>query len=289
MKALLAGYGGIGKNVYYPELKKLGYDVFLLDPAIDNADYSDVSSITDSFDLAVVSTPNFTHELIANHLAAKGTKRIFVEKPGVVNTDAWVKLNKAHPVTQFHLVKNNLYRESYGEVLSLAKEKELIGVDILWYNKNRIPNPGSWFTTSKLAFGGVSHDLMPHIYCFAAKIFGIETILSTHIDKMSYQRWALENISNTDYGTVTPNGIFDVGDTAMATAIIDGVTVKMAASWKEGYDKQSITLFFRDGSTYEWEFGLCPAEAYGIMLQDTLPSYYLDIDIHLFLEGFNGN
>lgn len=289
MKALLAGYGGIGKNVYYSELKKLGYDVYLLDPAIDNADYSNASDVNDAFDLAVISTPNFTHQEIADHLAAKGTRRIFVEKPGVVNSDAWQKLHRDHANTQFHLVKNNLYRESYGDVLSLFQEKEVIGVDILWYNKNRIPSPGSWFTNFELAFGGVSHDLMPHMYCLAAKVFGTEQMLSSIIGCTAYQRWALKDITNTDYGKVVPNGVFNVNDSAMATTFVNGISLKMAASWKEGYDKQSITLFFKDGSTYEWEFGLCPAEAYGVMLQDTESSYFIDMDIHIFLEGFNGN
>ena len=78
MKALLAGFGGIGANVYWPELNKLGYEVSILDAATPNANYRDVSQITTPFDIAVICTPNFTHSKIAEGLAATGTKRIFV-------------------------------------------------------------------------------------------------------------------------------------------------------------------------------------------------------------------
>jgi predicted dehydrogenase len=285
MKALLAGFGGIGKNVYYPELKNLGYDVDILDAYAADVHYNDIGQIGNAYDLGVVCTPNFTHESIAAHLAKVGTSRIFVEKPGVVNHNAWTKLNSEFPKTQFHVVKNNLYRDDYGQTLELANEKELIGLDVTWYNKNRIPNPGSWFTNKNLAFGGVSRDLMPHLYCFAAKILTFERFSRISLDCLAKQRWNLNQISNTDYGVVTPNGVYNVDDFATAEGL-DKISIRLTASWKEGYDKQSVTLFFKDGSTYEWEFGLCPAEAYGIMLQDTTSSRFMDDDLHLLLEEF---
>ena len=103
-----------------------------------------------------------------------------------------------------------------------------------------------------------------------------------------FQRWGMHNITSTDYGVVTPSGIYDVDDIAQAATVTkDNISLRMTASWKEGYDKQSITLFFRDGTTYEWNFGLCPAAAYGVMLQDTTNTYDMDIQIHEFLEAFD--
>ena len=286
MKALLAGYGGIGSNVYYPELKKLGYEVDILDSNVSDVSYKDVSEISEAYDLAVICTPNFTHGPIAEHLATTGTKRIFVDKPGVVDSWEWSRLRYRYVDTTFHLVKNNLYRDSYGEVLNFMKTKEVIGVDINWVNGNRIPNPGSWFTTKSLAFGGVSRDLMPHLYCFAVKLFGEDICKKSIFRQSSYQRWNMRTISSTDYGTVNVGGIYNVDDIASAATVIEGVSVKMYASWKEGFDKQSITLYFKDGTTYEWVFGLCPAEAYGKMLADTDDSFLLDLEIHKFLERF---
>jgi predicted dehydrogenase len=287
MKALLAGFGGIGANVYYPELQKIGYEVEVLDMAVPTATYKNVSEITQAYDLAVVCTPNFTHGPIAERLAELGTKHIFVDKPGLSDSWEWNRLRYKYTNTFFHLVKNNLYRDNYGEVLDLMKTKDVIGVDINWINNNRIPNPGSWFTTKARAFGGISRDLMPHLYCFAVKLFGEDVLKKTIFRQRSYQRWNMNTISSTDYGTVNIGGIYDVDDVALALAIVDGISVKLYAAWKEGYDKQSITLYFRDGTTYEWVFGLCPSEAYGKMLQDTTDEHMLDLEIHKFLERFD--
>ncbi len=286
MKALLAGFGGIGANVYFPELKKLGYEIDVLDAMTPNVTYKNLQDIKVAYDLAVVCTPNFTHQPIAEHLAMNGTKSIFVEKPGVVNSTEWWKMCSTYKSTKFHLVKNNLYRLDYGQTLEKFKTQDVIGIDINWINDNRIPNPGSWFTSEKLAFGGVSRDLMPHMYCFAVKILGQMTTAEIPYTQSTIQRWDLNSISSTDYGIVHPKGIYNVDDTAMAIGTIDEISVKMYASWKSGYDKQSVTLFFRDGTSYEWEFGLCPAEAYGVMLQDDSDSTKIDMDIHYFLESF---
>ena len=286
MKALLAGFGGIGANVYYPELKKLGYEVYILDAVARQANYKDVMQIYNAFDIAVVCTPNFTHSKIAERLAYTGTKQIFVEKPGVEDSLSWKNLCETYPNTKFHMVKNNMYRDSYGDIFN-HKDKELIGVDINWLNDNRIPNPGSWFTTKVRAYGGISRDLMPHLYCFAVKLFGLEAMKNAKIEQSCYQRWDLSSISTTDYGQVSANGIYNVDDNALVSTKIGNVSLRMNASWKEGYNKQSITLFFKDGTTYEWEFGLCPAEAYGKMLQDTTDTYDMDVQIHEFLERFN--
>lgn len=288
MKALLAGFGGIGSNVYFPELKKLGYDVSILDTVSVHAQFTDIVQIVDPYDIAVICTPNYTHEQIARHLAKTGTKRIFIEKPGLVSTGAWYRLCEDYKNTKFHLVKNNLYRDNYGDIFDLMRQKEVIGIDINWLNKNRIPNPGSWFTNKETAFGGISRDLMPHLYCFAVKLIGEEKLLKTGFFQGSYRRWGLDNITSTDYGTVYKNGVYNVDDIAQAATVVDNISLRMTASWKEGYDKQSITLFFKDGSTYEWEFGLCPAEAYGSMLQDTTDTTDLDLAIHTFLENFDG-
>ena len=116
MRALLAGFGGIGANVYYPELKKLGYDVDVLDAKVPDVQYTDVKQVQQAYDLAVVCTPNFTHEEIAATLASKGTEHIFIDKPGLQTERKWYKMCFQYPDTMFHLVKNNLYRADYGKL-----------------------------------------------------------------------------------------------------------------------------------------------------------------------------
>ena len=286
MKALLVGLGGIGANVYYPELQKLGYEIETVDERVSSATYKNINEVRSPYDISVVCTPNFTHAPIAKHILVTGTKTLYIEKPGVSTAQEWWDLSAKHRDARIHLVKNNLYRDSYGEVLSMLQGGKVIGVDINWINDNRIPNPGSWFTTKNLSFGGVSHDLMPHMYCFAVKMFGREAIADVNFKHMTMQRWNLENITSTDYGRVNRYGEYNVDDTAMAIGEVGNISLKLYASWKEGYNKQSITLYFSNGTTYEWEFGLCPAEAYGVMLQDNSDSLTLDMDIHRFLEDF---
>jgi predicted dehydrogenase len=285
MKALLVGMGGIGANVYYPELQKLGYNIDTLDARVPGTTYTDIREVRETYDLAVVCTPNHTHREIGEILAYRGVTDIFIEKPGVANSAEWVDMC-AYGGSRFHLVKNNLYRTSYGNILGQLASTDIIGVDINWLNDNRIPNPGGWSTTLDTALAGVSGDLMPHLYCFAVKMFGIEAVTSADFKQRCYKRWNMDLISQTDYGTVTPGGTYDVDDYATAMATINNIPVRLTASWKEGYDKQSITLFHRDGSTYEWTFGLCPAEAYGVMLSDIRDTGYLDTSMHIFLEGF---
>ena len=286
-KALIAGFGGIGSNVYYPELKSLGYSVDILDKVYTDSTFTDVTQIYDPYDIAVVATPNFTHANIASWLANYGTKHIFVEKPGVSNVKEWQWLCDEYKNTQFHLVKNNLYRDSYGEVMERINDPGINRIDILWMNNNRIPNPGSWFTDKGKSFGGVSKDLMPHLICFAIKMFGKDKILNTVFQQKVQQKWRLDQIDSTDYGTVYPDGIFNVDDAAYASTTINGIPLNLVCSWKEGYDKQSIVLYYEDGKTYEWHFGLCPANAYGKMLQDTSDSVNIDTYIHTFLDKFN--
>lgn len=286
MKALLAGFGGIGANVYYPELQKLGYEVDVLDLVAPTATFKNIQEVKEAYDIAVVCTPNYTHRPIAEHLAMNGTKSIFVEKPGLSTSQEWWDMCTAYKDTKFHLVKNNLYRAEYGGVLEMMKIKDVIGIDIQWISDNRIPSPGSWFTTQKTAFGGVSRDLMPHLYCFAVKLLGPMTVAEILFIQSAIQRWDLKSISSTDYGTVNPKGTYNVDDHAMALGSIDEISVKLYATWKAGYNKQSVTLYFRDGTSFEWEFGLCPAEAYGTMLQDDSDSTKIDMDLHYFLETF---
>lgn len=249
------------------------------------ATFSHINEVKGTYDLAVICTPNYTHAEYASHFSSIGIKDIFVEKPGVSSADEWLDLCSLSD-SRFHLVKNNLYRDNYGLIIPIMDTGEVIGVDINWLNGNRIPNPGGWFTNSKYALKGVSGDLMPHLYCFALKIFGEDALLSAKFKQQCLQRWNLDNINSTDYGTVFSDGVYNVDDYATAIADVDGVSLKMTASWKEGYDKQSITLYLANGSTHEWSFGLCPERAYGKMLQDLSDTSVIDTAMHNFLEGF---
>ena len=96
----------------------------------------------------------------------------------------------------------------------------------------------------------------------------------------------------TDYGRIDPNGIYNVCDYAQETWYIDNkYPINIRASWRQGYDDQSIKIYTED-SIYQWNFGLCPADAYGSMIEVGLAEPYdvhrqLDFWIHKQLEKFH--
>lgn len=306
MKAIVVGYGGIGKNTYVPQLEKLGYSVDVVDPYAIFAEYQDVKHVPKSnkYDVAIICCPNNYHlEAILELTDVCNT--IMVEKPGVANTKAWLNLLHKFPNHKIVLVKNNLYRKNIETFESLINDIEDVAkVDINWLNKDRIPSPGSWFTDKSKAFGGVTHDLFPHLYCFMFMLFSFHIYKNVLPKTFKMQRWNLNNISgSTDYGEVNLGGTYDVCDYAEAHYLLprdesEPLPVTLRASWKEGYDDQGIHVYYKDGGHCYQPFGFCPNEAYGEMIKATVEGRFMqhyeftwveqDFDkwIHAHLEQF---
>lgn len=305
-KAIVVGLGGIGKNVYVPQLEKLGYNVETVDPNTVFADYGTVNDIHKSkkFDIAIVCCPN-VHHLNAVLELTDVCKTILVEKPGLANTKAWTNTIQRFPHHTILLVKNNLYRESIHTYMNLLDLEEVSKIEINWLNKDRIPNPGSWFTDSTQAFGGVTHDLFPHLYCFMFALIPFNNFQYVTPKTFTMQRWNLDNIGDsTDYGAVNKNGVYDVCDYAEAHYMIprenpEPLSVTLRASWKEGYDDQAIYVYYNGGRKLRLEFGFCPDSAYGKMIESAVQNKFMEEDrqtwieqdfdkwIHMHLEWFN--
>ena len=132
---------------------------------------------------------------------------------------------------------------------------------INWINDNRVPKPGSWFTNKGLAFGGVSRDLMPHLLSLY-QMFEPDWRNSTPKWTKKERRWNLEDLINSDYGEVDPNGVYDVDD----FAYIDFGDFQLCADWAstEGDDIAVHT------QTKSFELGLCPENAYKEMIKTAL-------------------
>ena len=271
-KALVVGLGGIGKNVYVPQFEKLGYKIETVDINPDtNATYTSINNIPKrtEFDIAVICLPNIWH-LPTMLTLSDMCKNILVEKPGFLNAEIWKRNLARFPEHNIVLVKNNLYRDEIAMLRDLCEQEHVTKVEITWFNKNRIPNPGGWTTTKEQAFGGVTHDLFPHLYCFMYILFSLHQIEKLVPKTLTMQRWNLDTLEDsTDYGAINKNGTYDVCDYAEAHYMINDIPVTLQASWKEGYDKLDITIYYKDGSTYNWDFGLCPDEAYGKMIEAT--------------------
>jgi predicted dehydrogenase len=266
MKSLVVGMG-IGQ-LYKSVLTQLDYEVCTVDTDINkNADFPSIEPailLHGSFDTVHICTPNFTHLDLAVKLAPI-SKIVFIEKPGLIDRNEWAKLCKRFPRTRFMMVKNNMWRDNISELqqkASLAKN-----VDIEWIRRNCIPSPGSWFTTRKLAFGGVSRDLMPHLLSLY-----IALNPNWRIDSLngvaSIQNWLLEDIESTEYGTVNPNGTYDVDDLCN---IHFSNKWSLRANWRSmNTERSAITFINQDNSRDVFELGWCPEEAYLNMIKDAI-------------------
>jgi hypothetical protein len=106
-------------------------------------------------------------------------------------------------------------------------------------------------------------------------------------------QWVLENIESTDYGTVNPNGTYDVDDMCV---INFGSKWKLEANWRS-MDKEdsSIEFTMHDNSIERFELGWCPEEAYHNMIVNAidnadnskfwLEQYAIDTWIHERIEN----
>lgn len=257
-KALIIGMG-FGQAVYKPVLEELGYKVITVDP-IQPADFLTVEAAIDAhkhFDTVNICTPNFTHEPLARAVAPHANI-VFVEKPGIVNSKAWRCLCDDYPRTRFMMVKNNQYR-GFDAFKDIAKQSKLI--KIVWNNKNRIPNPGSWFTTKELAFGGVSRDLMPHMLSYYVAL--TDYTKGNKLYSNAIQRHELENIIDTDYGSVNTNGTYNVDDFCEFEFKNGDTTWILTANWK---DDRADEVYISFDNT-KFPLGLCPESAYRAMIE----------------------
>jgi hypothetical protein len=272
MKSLVVGLG-IGE-LYCRVLEKLGADVYTVDQNPDKlADFTSLDAALDwlgPLDTVNICTPNFTHYDLALKCRDRA-KIVFVEKPGVKDSIEWLSLTKSK-YTRYFLVKNNQYRDNINWIKSqVAKSNHVL---LSWVNKDRIPHPGSWFTNKKLAFGGVSRDLFPHMLSFYLE-FEPTAVWHDEMHLDYAQRWKLSDIASTSYGSVNVDGIYDVDD--FVSCRING-KYSIVCDWRSNDDNEfiGIELTSFDGNKTRIPLGLCPEDAYQHMI-DTAFNNYNDI------------
>ena len=265
-RSLIIGMG-IGQ-LYKTVLEKLGHEVITVDKDITkNAMFPSIDSailLHSSFDTVHICTPNFTHFEIAAKIAPHA-KIVFIEKPGVADSNSWNILVETFKYTRFIMVKNNMWRSNIVDLQSKASSAKV--VNIKWIRKNCIPSPGSWFTTRKLAYGGVSRDLMPHLlslYVAMNPTWNKEPVNG----QAAIMQWVLGDIESTDYGVVNPNGTYDVDDMCV---INFGNKWKLEANWRSmDAEDSSIEFIMQDNTVERFELGWCPEEAYHNMIADAI-------------------
>jgi predicted dehydrogenase len=261
---------GIG-NLYKEIYDEMGYNVVTVDTdPTKGATYTNlIEACEANVNLRTVHicTPNYTHEAVAQDIFAttNTVDVMFVEKPGLQTPQAWNKLVQSNRGTRIMMVKNNMWRNNMaalGEASASADK-----VTIHWINKNRIPSPGSWFTDRSKAFGGVSRDLMPHLLSFYMSMNpGWHN--TTVTERFSAQRHVLNEVFTTDYGTVHPDGVYDVDD--YARLVLDGKW-ELVADWASGtHDDIRIEFIYNNKPNTDFGFGLCPVHAYKHMIEHAL-------------------
>jgi len=266
---------GIGQ-LYHQVLSELGYTVVTVDadPA-KGAEFTNVNSAIEkykNFDTAHVCTPNFTHAELAHRLAAH-SKIVFVEKPGVSDSEMWTDLVNRFPNTRVAMVKNNQWRDNISELQDLARNSYMI--DLKWINNDRVPGPGTWFTSKNLAYGGVSRDLIPHLLSLFMAMEP-DYKKAEQIRNSAMQVWNLDNFTRTDYGVVKKDGVYDVDDMCSLSFKTESTIWNLTANWRSCTgDERYITFHlnptsnkFGRGSTVSVELGLCPEYAYKNMIED---------------------
>lgn len=259
---------GIGE-LYARVHRELGHTVYTVDTQ-KPADFTSTERAFRSglhFDVIHICTPNVTHDAIARQVGPHNPTLVLVEKPGLPTPEAWEKLVTDFPNVHWSMVKNNQYRDY---VLSGLQDlfDNAHRVSIKWNNHNRVPGPGSWFTTRSEAWGGVSRDTFPHLLSWFTMFSRGAYHTAQLQDKFSEQRWQLNQIESTDYGVINSNGTHDVDDHAILGYSFLGKEIFLEANWRtlEPSD-QGILFEFPDGSENYFKFGLCPEEAYKYMVQ----------------------
>lgn len=247
------------------------------------------------YDIGIICTPNFTHKEIAYQIAPI-CNVVVVEKPGLRTAEEWIELCATFPNTKILMAKNNMYRPQ-NRFLKDAANPQLVNlekIEITWDNKNRVPKPGTWFTTKELAWGGVSRDLMPHLIHMAENLGGpINASDVRSVNKR--QNWQLEDLTGSEYGSIIHDGVYDVDDFACFT-VGKNFDIECLANWKNGWeDKRNIKFLYKDGSVLTYDFGLCSNYVYGDMIKEFVDmDHYdyqrqmnLDIRVHEILELFD--
>ena len=136
-------------------------------------------------------------------------------------------------------------------------------------NTNRIPSPGTWFTNKDLAFGGVSRDLLPHMLSLLFVLAPNDYEAYNIIDKKIEQRYRLEDCTDTDYGKVKEDGVYDVDDNVYLKLVGPNNIIKVNTAWRtDEEDDIAVHMYKGDIKFRSFELGLCPEDAYKKMIDN---------------------
>ena len=138
-----------------------------------------------------------------------------------------------------------------------------------------MPNPGTWFTTKELAYGGVSRDLLPHLLSLY-QVFNPDYDETPPSEQVVKTNWSLKELLDTDYGIVDPDGLYNVDDQAGMTYNTKFCKYNLLANWKTNLYNDVGINFEILGNVERVELGLCPEDAYKRMIDIGLENLHND-------------
>jgi hypothetical protein len=112
---------------------------------------------------------------------------------------------------------------------------------------------------------------------------GVFPLKNLTFDKDIKQNFTLEEVTDTDYGTVNPNGVYDVDDYCKID--FHQLPVSIIGCWKSttGEDtKIGIEMIKKNGFKQYFDFDLCPEYCYFRQF-----NYFLNLDETERVEQFN--
>lgn len=211
-------------------------------------------------------------------------------------------------------VKNNFFRnDAIHEVgrayANMSKEGTVEQVNIIWSNYNRVPMPGTWRTDKSKAFGGVSWDLFPHLFNFlqileshrnnhiASRIYMNLTDVNDMPDHLEFEQMLFNRIKsnrifvknvekkqNWNIDSFGAKGVYDVDDYALLqlqsfneSMSERSFDINILANWKNDDDKVGDMLRVEviGSDRAYFDFGLCPNDAYGRMIDHYIGNIHL--------------
>ena len=208
--------------------------------------YKEYNKIIENEDIdgVIIALPNFLHAKVAIE-ALKSGKHVLVEKPPALNYRETKRMveeaSRSGRVLLLGMV-NRFYEpvKDVKRVIESGKLGKPYYGRTCWLRTSGIPGWGSWFTMRDKAGSGPVFDIGVHM---------LDMILwSLHYPKpkaVAAYSWSIfgpEKRGLSNWGTIIPQGAFDVEDGAVALLHLKGISIMMEVSWA-GYEEEGKHIF----------------------------------------------
>jgi hypothetical protein len=84
------------------------------------------------------------------------------------------------------------------------------------------------------------------------------------------QRWQLDEIDSTDYGTINPRGVYNVDDVCELEYLNGNTRWILSANWRSLEEDNISISFSMKYSAVVQKLGLCPESAYRAMIEQAI-------------------